>query len=265
MDLMCLKQLEGCEVINGNLIIPSVTSERELKQISDALRCIILGNKLPHWKIIGVYIQSGDSRQVPDFVTKGIGVGRSYAELLPVLRDVVVQKGGGIPYELGKAQSEYEQVNGEQVSHVISTRDDVATDNNSLVYECSGEESVKCLIQNVNIVNFDKGSAKLRLLLYKGTGTVSFEEASAVIRSFKVNASELVNPENLPGYVPFSQVYDLTTSILVKVFMPGDGNIKLFYKKKIDERVLQSILQEFARELDEEELKAYVAELEEED
>jgi len=240
--------LENCVLQDGVLTIPGVTDVYELKDISDKLRISLLRYEIPHWKPIGLFIQTSNASSIKNVITKGNKVSKSYVELIRTFLNYVAEDGGGKPLEVGVDSAFYrENLYNPDLGFIMTDGNKIMSDNNSIVYENSEMQIVKPLIKGEEIIEFDGGSSKLRVLLYRGVGNLAFYESEAIIRLFNSSFKTAYESNNFVKYVPMLQSYDLTRVVLIKVMDPEvDSCIKLRYKQKIDEKVLEKILRDFA-------------------
>ena len=89
--------------------------------------------------------------------------------------------------------------------------------------------------------------------MYRGTGLVDFSDAQGIIaQSYRNNIHVASSGQPKRAYCPMSVVYDLSQFVTVKFAGEHDQAVKLLYKSDIDETVLESILKQFGRELQEE-------------
>lgn len=216
-------------LVNGELSVPTIRNHSELVQLADELSNDVLEGVIPHCKVIGARITVGNHQHLSDFVSKPATVNKSYAELLNVFDDLVWEDIDGIPpVELSNCRL--------PVGFLIGIDQDIKSDNGSLLYEGRGTSIMpKCMNKGVDIIQLYKNDSNLRLIVARGSGTHDFSDVNYMLYK--------------SGYVPYRQVYNLSTTFTVRMVEPNDSNIKFCYKQDIDERVLHNILLEYAKEV----------------
>lgn len=245
MNTQILKSLKDCTIESGILRVKGIENYQELAK---EFRRAVIEYEIEHYKVVAAFIETSATRIATDFITKPKGVSRSYAELVPTFRDVVFSEGGGNPSELkGKKFCNFFDKPGD-MGFVVSDGCTVTTGDNSLIYDSSGMQRAKCLQDNIHIIKFGGSDSTLRMLLYKGKGVLDFPEIEAIIWAYK-NDVDIQGIYDSVNYVPLSQVYDLSRFFTVKLFAEGDDYIKLFYKRRINEKVLEKILRDWAASL----------------
>ena len=242
----CLKPLADCQIQNGILTVPGLSSEG-YSLLATELRKAIIDYKVPHWKIIGVHVKLGNGNQIEDFVTKCEGLNKSYAELLPVLKQVAAGKGGGEPAIIrartGKSANCFYKKQGD-ISFIADMEDDITT--KTMFYESFPSSHID-FIKDVDILHADYGT--FQALMYKGTGCISFNDAMKIIDAYNTNDAICSSDMEKVTYCPMTAVYDLSQFVNVKLYKTGDNFLKLLYKTDIHESVLQDILTQFGEDI----------------
>lgn len=251
MSQIYLKLLANCTLKNGILTVPNL-HDFEYVQLASELRTAIINYEVPHWKIVGINVALPDVSQLVDFVTKPKGVSKSYAELIPVMKKVVAAKGGGVPSVVRDIEGDVECFYKEpgDIAFISDTEGVVNTYDGHLTYECYPSHPVKFLCKT-DIIETE--SSIITAIMYRGTGLVDFSDAQGIIaQSYRNNIHVASSGQPKRAYCPMSVVYDLSQFVTVKFAGEHDQAVKLLYKSDIDETVLESILKQFGRELQEE-------------
>ena len=251
MSQIYLKLLANCTLKNGILTVPNL-HDFEYVQLASELRTAIIKYEVPHWKIVGINVALPDVSQLVDFVTKPKGVSKSYAELIPVMKKVVAAEGGGIPSAVRDIEGDVECFYKEpgDIAFISDTEGVVNTYDGHLTYECYPSHPVKFLCKT-DIIETE--SSIVTAIMYRGTGLVDFSDAQGIIaQSYRNNIHVASSGQPKRAYCPMSVVYDLSQFVTVKFAGEHDQAVKLLYKSDIDETVLESILKQFGRELQEE-------------
>ena len=250
MSQIYLKLLADCTLKNGILTVPNL-HDFEYVQLASELRTAIINYEVPHWKIIGINVALPDVSQLVDFVTKPKGVSKSYAELIPVMKKVIAAEGGGVPSAVRDLTLDagcfYKKPG--DIAFISDTEGIVNTYDGHLTYECYPNHPVKFL-SKTDIIETE--SSIVTAIMYRGTGLVDFSETQAIIaQSYRNNLHIVASGQPKRVYCPMSVVYDLSQFVTVKFAGEHDQSVKLLYKSAIDETVLESILKQFGRELQE--------------
>ena len=251
MSQIYLKLLANCTLKNGILTVPNL-HDFEYVQLASELRTAIINYEVPHWKIVGINVALPDVSQLVDYVTKPKGVSKSYAELIPVMQKVVAAEGGGIPSAVRDIEGDVECFYKEpgDIAFISDTEGVVNTYDGHLTYECYPSHPVKFLCKT-DIIETE--SSIVTAIMYRGTGLVDFSDAQGIIaQSYRNNIHVASSGQPKRAYCPMSVVYDLSQFVTVKFAGEHDQAVKLLYKSDIDETVLESILKQFGRELQEE-------------
>lgn len=217
-------------LINGELSIPLVRSDEELRAIADGLRAACLSYEIPHYKVVGAKIVAGNGQLLSDFVTKSNAVDKSYAELVSVFDQLVWAKTGGlqeviIPNDADKLTGDF--------GYIIAVDNVVTSSNGALRFAGEGSKRLpECLTKNVEIIKLLKSDVVIHIVVRKGSGIMDFPVTSSLLRQ--------------TGLVPFRQVYDLTNIFTIRMVEPGDKYIRFCYKQEVAEDVLHDIILSYA-------------------
>lgn len=243
-----LKPLANCSLKNGILTVPNLNTFEYVK-LATELRNAIINYEIPHWKIVAIQVSLPNLSQLVDFVTKPKGVSKSYAELIPVLKKVVASRGGGQPAIVRNVQNIdadcFYKVNGD-MAFISDTEGVVNTYDGNLTYESFPSKAVKFLC-DVDIIETE--SSIVRAIMYRGSGLVDFNESQEIIQAYRNNVHVIASGMPKTAYCPMSVVYDLSQFVTVRIPTGKENQVKLLYKSKIDEELLEDILRQFGSEL----------------
>ena len=243
------RALSQCTISNELLTFPGSTDSVFVKKVGDELRSAVLACKVPHYKVIGSYVNTGGSLGLTDYVTKNKLVTKSYSELLVVYRDLIYAEGNGYPVPRGNVTVSRDDLMAYRsaygLSFLMGTGNDVITsENGSIFFESLGVSSQpEGLVRGIEVIGFEKPNASIQMILYRGTGHLSFERVENIL----FDLSDLVSHSLVP-YVPAMQDFDLSFVFTVRLFSEGDKGVVLMYKKEVNESVLQKIIRDFAVE-----------------
>lgn len=224
------------EVKDGILEILTATRE-DMIQLYDLLSNALMNCKIPHYKVIGAYIP-GNAYGIENFISKQAGVNKSYTELYKALNNLIF------------ATNENECTNFYSYNLDLTKVEDIGflqaegyiTSSNDAIYFKGGKEA-KALVENVEIVSLNRGLV-LQFMIAKSTSIIDFTESEFLIKNY-FKSNNMTN-QYLDKLVPIRAVYDLNRMFLLKPYIYEDGNKLYFiYKKKINEKVLTKIIQNF--------------------
>lgn len=245
-----IKALENCSVENGVLRVPSINKEN-LGTMQKFLRESLINYEIPHWKVIGISVTLANSRVIPDFITKPKGIDKSYAEILTPLQQVVLKEGGGNPISAGLHEFKWSHSKHGETGFIISQGKHVKSNSDSLIYCGESGKTIQTLKSDVDIMKFDSASSTAEMLILKSTGIKNLNITAKIISDFGHAISKL-NENTSKGvytrFVPISQVYDLSKFVNIGIYNNSDNFIKLNYKCEINEKILESILRNWANE-----------------
>lgn len=244
MDQTNASILLNCSVLEDRIVLPGATTE-SCRDIIDEFRHDLLSCNIPHWKVVGVAIETGLSSQIDSYIAKIRGVSKSYAELLIGLNNLVFAEGGGC---LAGIAFEDDCKFLFPVSLMISDGSVITSSNNSLYYEGRGiGNAPDSLVEDKEIIRFDSPDSNIRLLLTKGIGYMNFRDSSKLLFDYYQAAKEQCGDlQSVTKYVPLQQVFDLNYFISIHTYEQGDTEVHLRYKDKINSCVLQQIIHNYA-------------------
>lgn len=225
------------EIKNGVIEIPTATKE-DMMQIYSELSSSLMNCKIPHYKVIGVYIPS-NAYGVENFISKQVGVNKSYTELYKSLNNLifVINKKEDIEFAhtIGKIK-----IGGIEF---LQAEGNITSSNNSIYF--AGGKIAEALVQDINIISLERGLV-LRFMIAESTSIIDFAESEFIIKNyFKSNPSSRIY-QYREKFVPIRAVYDLNGLFLLKPYTEDDENrLHLIYKKKIKNKVLTKIIQKF--------------------
>lgn len=240
-----LSTLANCRIEKGELTVRGLTSE-EYAQLAQELRTAVVDYAIPHWKIVAIYIKLKGLDQFVDFVTKPRDVSKSYAEMIPILKEVVAVEGGGFAPGIPKEIKVFYKSVGD-LSFIWGNENSINTYNGGILY--SGTKDVVKFLKDVDII--ETQSCSLFAIMYKGTGVVDFDKAQHIIKHFSDAFEGILDTNNTIAYCPMTAVYDLSQFFTIKRPSTSDTAIRLLYKSEIDETVLQEILRAYGTSLQE--------------
>lgn len=218
---------------NGELVVPLARSNDELREIADGLREACLSYEIPHYKVVGAKIVTGNNQLLSDFVTKSNAVNKSYAELVSVFDQLVWAKTGGLQEIIIPDAAEH--LVGD-FGFLIAVDEIVTSSNGALRFAgAGGKQLPECLIKDQEIIKLLKNDAVLHVVVKKGSGVMDFPVSSSLLRR--------------TGLVPYRQVYDLTNIFTIRMVKPEDTSITFCYKKSVSENVLHDIILGYAESI----------------
>lgn len=228
--------LEVSEIRNGTLVVEGADTGC-VRRIHQLLQTALFEGTIPHYRPIGLYVK-GTVDSAREIITRAPGVSKSYLELFRDMRGVVMSQGKGVLRESLMAD---EPVSGDDVGFLYADGGDITTDG-GFQFAGNPAHKVEMLVQGIPVVRLDEG-CELRVIMYRGTGLVNFEEAEYLIKQ------HLRGTNAMTGYVPVRAVYNLYNDLVLQPFWKLDGNIlKFTYKCKVNEKVLTEIINRFAAE-----------------
>ncbi len=163
-----------------------------------------------------------------DYITKPSGVSKSYTEILCAFNDLVFSKGGGEP-DINAGSLE-----GDSLGFIRAIEKEITSSNKSLYYSGEGISSIaEALVEDIDIIKFSTSGKQLKLVIKRDIGIIDFTDKWTICKH---------------DYKPVRAVYDLNNIFCVMLPKQGDKEIHLVYKKKINEKVLEKILQDFGKD-----------------
>jgi len=235
------------EIQNGELDLMAASPD-EMKKAYDILSKALMDRELPHYRVIGVVVTT-NSRPAEDIVSKQKGMDKSYIELFKSLNDLVFSRGGGERDAIEWDISE----NGLANRGFIQAVGNINTSKNNMTFVGEGQSSLETLIQDVDILKLDSGCV-FKAVTMRGTGMCDIYDSEAELSKLKPKGSQDKRGYNRSGLIPVRAVYDLNSIVMLKPYLPGDGTVlKFFYKQKVNEKVLNEIIHDFAETMSAEE------------
>lgn len=227
MHTVLATALSNCEIKNGVLYVPDLNTE-QIILLNNELRIALLENKIPHYRVVGVNIHVSGYVIDIDYITKPSGVSKSYTEILCAFNDLVFSKGGGEP-DINAGSLE-----GDSLGFIRAIEKEITSSNKSLYYSGEGISSIaEALVEDIDIIKFSTSGKQLKLVIKRDIGIIDFTDKWTMCKH---------------DYKPVRAVYDLNNIFCVMLPKQGDKEIHLVYKKKINEKVLERILQDFGKD-----------------
>lgn len=233
-----IEALASCRVDGNKLTVPGLSGE-EYNKLAWELRDALISYRIPHWKPVAMYVETGAHKALNDFVVKMKGISKSYAELVPALNSVILKTGGGLP---GKFTEEIGAL--ENLGFVVSKERDVKTGNNSLIYDMSAGHMCDALVDGCDIIDFDGAESRIKLLIHRGSGVYDFFKSAECIAQYEDYMEQACHRE--VRYVPLSQIYDLGRYVTVGIHEEETSYVTLHYKDNVNTAVLQRIFRDWA-------------------
>lgn len=278
------KMLASCIVTGSTICFPGTPSYGELQDFYKRFSRDLLGFNIPHYRVVGIWHDYDDKHGMSVFRTNDI-FGMSCIELSMQARYIIPDKMGGNNGELGcfygvsDDMSEYESFedfkgfcrdwgmdNGKGIDNrtasVLNVSKDVV---GSLMVDTSHDDMPqinefttsdlwytqrmpyevkfpKMLIPNKRIAGIQDttlGKAPTFMFIMRGVGTMSYEESQEL---FNGRCSYIM---------PCNVRWDLSEFFVPRIPDPGDSCIYLTCFERLDEMVLQGILNKYGGELNE--------------
>lgn len=216
--------LAQCKVINGIVQFDDIASDEEFKKFSVRVRHDLLAGQIPHYRAVGLYVRSREITSTLNVLSKMRSVGRSYAELMPAVSKLVFAEGYGTDAGLQE----------DSTLGVLYGTKEVTSSNGSLKWNQEWNRSVESLIYNQEICTLGP-DCSISILLKRGTGEREYYENERLIRN--------------TNFKPLRTLYDLNDYLLLHLYETQSRRLHFIYKTKINDKVLEKILQEYAKEI----------------
>ena len=221
------RALSQCDLNEGVLSFNGLDSN-DVLQLNDILREALLGDEIPHYKVVGVHVTQGGFVSSSDYITKIRGTNKSYIELLNVFNDLIFAEARG-------SCSLYPDLNPTRLGlgYIMGVDNEVKSDNKSLFFEgCGVTDVAESLVKDLDVIKLNNPTSTIHLVTYRGTGLIDFTEASNLFFGLDL-------------FKPVRAVYDLNNIFSISIPKLGDTTIKLWYKRDINEKVLLKILRDY--------------------
>ena len=215
------KTSNDAELKNGEFrFIDESVSDEQYAAYSEIFRLDLLAEKVPHWKPIGVKVNTANAPTSALVTIEGTYT--SYIKLSIESNNIILANpisvdGSATVMLQGGAQEAVGEFNPQLISR--ATR---------LIYPNEPQHPVDNLIKGVTIAAIEP-TKTISFYLARSIGVMDFKETSDRIKG-------------LSGYWPVRAIYDLNDIISVRKYKPGDGCIKFTYKKDISEMALKDII-----------------------
>lgn len=227
MDTFLATALSNCKLKNGVLSVLGLNTE-QVNLLNEELRVALLENMIPHYRVVGVNIYVSGCVADIDYITKSSEVSKSYTELLRVFNELIFAEGGGEP------DIKFRSDELSNLGFIRAIEKEITSSNNSLYYSGKGICNIaEALVKDVNIIKFLTAGRELKLVIRRNIGMFDFIDKWTMCEH---------------EYKPVRAVYDLNNIFCIMLPKKGDKNIYFMYKKKINEKVLEKILQDFGKD-----------------
>ena len=268
----------NCQVMGGVVTFPMQLSPEEFKALYDRFSEDLLNCNIPHYRVVGIWHSWDDKHAHSVFRCNDI-YGMSLIELSRALRYLVPMQNGGNNPEKGcfygvneelENMKEFDNAFGpdngkgynKRTSNILMLP---STEIGSLMIDtCWGEPeqttevitTSNCWYTQYSVVEDmewpavlipDKyisglkdegmGHACTAMFIKRGVGRLSFKDTQQFFR------------KDVDSVMPCDTVYDLSMFFTCRVPQPGDAVLRLVYLEKIDEFVLQNILNSYGRDM----------------
>lgn len=220
----------------GKIYFPSKTKD-EIKQIYNKFRIDLLDCNIPHYKPVGIKIESPFNR-VPSLIKKIPNFGYSLSELSFLMEDLIINERRGVMPEVlqGSVKS---SILSSSCGYITLVGKDIGTDYfGSMFYTGEGMSSTpKFLLRDMTLFrDLPDNFTGITLIMKKATKILSFADNEALVSH--------------SPFKPMNAIYSLNEYFSVRVFYSGDY-LELQYRKPLNEDVLTSILSDYFNGLEE--------------
>lgn len=216
--------LAQCKVVNGIVQFDDIASDEEFRTFSIKVRNDLLAGQIPHYRAVGLYVRSKEITSTLNVLSKMRSVGRSYAELMPVVGKLVFAEGYGTDEGLQE----------DSTLGVLYGTKEVTSSNDSLCWHQDWGKSVESLVSNQEVCTLGP-DCSISILLKRGTGQREYYENERILRN--------------TNFKPLRTLYDLNDYLLLHLYEIQSRRLHFIYKDKVNDKVLEKILQEYAKDI----------------
>lgn len=231
-----MKRLVSCTISKGELTVPGLSTE-EYRELGNILREKIYSYEINMWKPIAISCAE-ENGSADTVLSKIRGTRESYVELFSTLGDVVFghlvkSTSDSIPV-LSIGDSKFKE---DELTCLIVLASQTVTSSDSMISVMGEgvENKPVALIKDIPLLTI-KGDEQvtMKLLCARTRGVVGFSDTRSFCNKYQ--------------FVPLGQVFDLTKYVTVHRYKEGDQCLRLMYKRKLDEAVLQELLRRSGRD-----------------